>query len=143
MSAAGSSGNFIADVEEAALSGSNNSDLEEAALSGSDISVPANYILTLSLDRPLYDSLDAHPVKIEEGLLKVPTSPHLNKAHSIKLISLVTLGGTKKYDLDFHKYIFIDWRQNKDLKNLKNTFRKGKNKVKLWKIRENDLKCSQ
>ncbi len=112
-------------------------DLEEVALVGSDISTPTKPVVTLFLHRPIYNGLDAHPVKIENGLLKVPTSPHLSQAHTISLLSLVTLDGNRKDDLDFRKYIFIDWRQNKDLKYLKNTFRKGNKNVKPWRITKN------
>ena len=103
-------------------------DLEEVALVGSGISAPTNHILTLHLHRPIYDSLDAHPVKIEGLLLKVPTSPYKGNGHTIRLISLVTLHGNRKDDLDFRKYIFLDWGRNNDLENLQNTFRKGKKK---------------
>ena len=119
MSGAGSSGGDFGIPDN--FDNWSNGELEDTALSGSDISAPTKPTVTLFLHRPIYDDLDTHPIKIENGVLKVPTSPHLNQAHTISLLSLVTLDGNRKDDLDFRKYIFIDWRQNKDLKYLKNT----------------------
>ena len=87
-------------------------EFDETTTSGIDIHGPANCIVTLRLHRPTYNDesfLEHHPVSIEEGLLKVPTSPTRREAHFVT-ISDVSIAG-RSVDVtnaEYKKYIFVE-----------------------------------